>query len=157
MPFFVSISHVSTLRPVVQCPHSRTSATFPLDKGKSPNRLTRDALFPGSSSRRKRKCSQGGSALYDVLESSVETLLVKCPSVQWRPDGLTIHAKKWFLGARFLGSTSHFSHYRVDLALRRPRGQVAAGYPTGFMWAERGCICYVIVYYYVLLHMHHNM
>ena len=25
-------------------------------------------------------------------------------SVQWQPDGLTIHAKKWFLGAGFLGA-----------------------------------------------------
>ena len=25
-------------------------------------------------------------------------------SVYWQPDGLTIHAKKWFLGARFLGA-----------------------------------------------------
>ena len=33
-----------------------------------------------------------------------ETLLVKCPSVQWQPDGLRIHAKKWFLGAGFLGA-----------------------------------------------------
>ena len=33
-----------------------------------------------------------------------EALLVKCPSVQWQPDGLTTHTKKWFLGAGFLGS-----------------------------------------------------
>ena len=25
-------------------------------------------------------------------------------SVQWQPGGLTIHAKKWFLGAGFLGA-----------------------------------------------------
>ena len=25
-------------------------------------------------------------------------------SVQWQPDGLTVHAKKWFLGAGFLGA-----------------------------------------------------
>ena len=25
-------------------------------------------------------------------------------SVQWQPDGLTIHTKEWFLGARFLGA-----------------------------------------------------
>ena len=25
-------------------------------------------------------------------------------SVQWQPNGLTIHAKKWFLGAGFLGA-----------------------------------------------------
>ena len=34
----------------------------------------------------------------------MKALLVKCPSVQWQPDGLTIHAKKWFLGAGFLGA-----------------------------------------------------
>ena len=32
-----------------------------------------------------------GSALYDICKSSVKTLLVKCPSVQRQPDGLTIH------------------------------------------------------------------
>ena len=32
------------------------------------------------------------------------TLLVKCPSVQWEPDGLTIQRRKWFLGAGFLGA-----------------------------------------------------
>ena len=31
-------------------------------------------------------------------------MLVKCPTVQWQPDGLTIHAEKWFLGAGFLGA-----------------------------------------------------
>ena len=25
-------------------------------------------------------------------------------SAQWQPDGLTIHANKWFLGAGFLGA-----------------------------------------------------
>ena len=25
-------------------------------------------------------------------------------SVQWQPDGLTIHTTKWFLGAGFLGA-----------------------------------------------------
>ena len=36
---------------------------------------------------------------------SVEALLVKCPSVQWQPDDLTIHTRKCFLGARFLGAS----------------------------------------------------
>ena len=53
---------------------------------------------------RKGKCSQGGSALYDICWSSVKTLLVKRPSVQWRPDGFPIRTKKWFLGAGFLGA-----------------------------------------------------
>ena len=30
--------------------------------------------------------------------AAVKTLLVKCPSAQWQPDGLTTHTKKWFLG-----------------------------------------------------------
>ena len=29
-------------------------------------------------------------------------------SVRWQPDGLTIHTKKWFLGARFLGAPPFF-------------------------------------------------
>ena len=37
-------------------------------------------------------------------ERETYTLLVKCPSVQWQPDGLTIHTNKWFLGAGFLGA-----------------------------------------------------
>ena len=37
---------------------------------------------------------------------TVKALLVKCPSVQWQPDGLTIHAKRWLLGAGFLGAPS---------------------------------------------------
>ena len=37
-----------------------------------------------------------GSALYDICSPSA--------SVQWQPDGLTIRAKKWFLGAGFLGA-----------------------------------------------------
>ena len=53
---------------------------------------------------RKGKCFQGGSALYDIFWSSVKSLLVKCPSVQWQPAGLTIRAKERFLGAGFLGA-----------------------------------------------------
>ena len=34
----------------------------------------------------------------------MKTLLVKCPAAQWQPDGLTIHTKKWLLGAGFLGA-----------------------------------------------------
>ena len=33
-----------------------------------------------------------------------ETLLVKCPSVQWQPDALTIHPNMWFPAAGFLGA-----------------------------------------------------
>ena len=40
---------------------------------------------------RKKKCSSGGSAIYDTFRSSVKFMLVKCPSGQWQPDGSTIH------------------------------------------------------------------
>ena len=53
--------------------------------------------------------------LCDMFESSVTTLLVKCPSVQWQPDGLTIQANKWFLGARFQGAPP------ISLSLGRPQ------------------------------------
>ena len=47
--------------------------------------------------------SQGGSALYDIFVIFGEnSLLVKCPSVQRQPDGLTVRAEKWLLGAGFL-------------------------------------------------------
>ena len=51
-----------------------------------------------------------GSALCDIFRSSVKTLLVRCPSVLWQPDGLTSRTKKkWFLGAGFLGAPPNFS------------------------------------------------
>ena len=34
----------------------------------------------------------------------MRTLLVKCPSAQWQPDGLTIYTNEWFLDAGFLGA-----------------------------------------------------
>ena len=40
-----------------------------------------------SEHRRKGKCSWGGSDTYDICWSPVKTTLVKCPSVQWQPDG----------------------------------------------------------------------
>ena len=55
------------------------------------------------------------SALYDIWWSSMKALLVKCPSVQWQPDGLTIRANKWFLGAGFLGAPP------ISLTLGTPR------------------------------------
>ena len=60
---------------------------------------------------------KGGSALCDMFLSSATTLLVKCPSVQWQLDGLTIHTKKWVLGAGFLGAPpiSLASDVDVDL------------------------------------------
>ena len=44
----------------------------------------------------------------EVLLRGVGTLRyvvsIEYASVQWQPVGLTIHTKKWFLGARFLGA-----------------------------------------------------
>ena len=43
----------------------------------------------------------------EVLLRGFGTLLyfsLPIASVQWQPDGLTIHTKKWFLGARSLGA-----------------------------------------------------
>ena len=53
---------------------------------------------------RERGSAPKGGRHSTIFLSSVKTLLVKCPSVQWQPDGLTIHTKKWFLGAGFLGA-----------------------------------------------------
>ena len=58
----------------------------------------------GRSSEKGEVLLRGVGTLYDIFQSSVKTLLVKYPSVQWQPDGLTIHTNKWLLGARFLGT-----------------------------------------------------
>jgi hypothetical protein len=54
-------------------------------------------------------------------QPSVKTLLVKCPSVQWQPDGLTIHHNKLFLGAGFLGALpialNYYYYYYYHLLL----------------------------------------
>ena len=47
---------------------------------------------------------KGGRHSAIFFRSSVKTLFVRCPPVQRQPDGLTIHTKKWFLGAGFLGA-----------------------------------------------------
>ena len=47
---------------------------------------------------------RGVGTLRYSLTLSETTLLVKCPSVQWQPDGLTIRTEKWLLGAGFLGA-----------------------------------------------------
>ena len=47
----------------------------------------------------------------EVLLGGVGTLRYSFPPnapVQWQPDGLTIHTKKWFQGAGFLGSPPKF-------------------------------------------------
>ena len=56
----------------------------------------------------------------------MKALLVKCPSVQWQPDGLTIHTQRWFLGAGFPGAPPiSLSNDEPDL----PRDH----------WADRAC------------------
>ena len=54
----------------------------------------------------------------------MKTLLVKCTSVQWQPGGLTIHAKKWFLGAGFLGAPP--ISFTYDLSFRADEPDAAA-------------------------------
>ena len=44
----------------------------------------------------------------------------------WQPDGLTIHAEKWFLGARFLGAPP-VSLRPGDLFVLRDAGNTLAG------------------------------
>ena len=53
--------------------------------------------------RERGSVPKGGRYSMICVRSSVQALLVKCPSVQWQPDGLTIHPEKWPLGAGFLG------------------------------------------------------
>ena len=43
-----------------------------------------------------------GTLRYVLILS--DNLFVKYPCVQWQPDGLTIHTKKWFLGVGYLGA-----------------------------------------------------
>ena len=66
----------------------------------------RSAAAPTGTQR--KGCSQERSALCDMFRSSAKTLLVKCPSVQWQPDGFTIRTQKWLLGAGFLGAPRIF-------------------------------------------------
>ena len=56
--------------------------------------------------------------------SSAKALLGKCPSVQWQPDGLTIHTNKWLLGAGFLQAPPiSLSHWLPDFWQRLSREQ----------------------------------
>ena len=60
---------------------------------------------PDRDRRRGQKMIQSEKG--EVLLRGVGTLRDLFPpnaSVQWQPDGLTIHTKKWFLGAGFLGA-----------------------------------------------------
>ena len=68
-----------------------------------------------------------------VLLRGVGTLRYSFPpnaSVQWQPDGLTIHARRWFLGGRIPRSTSHFSQASA--------GADVAPWPWGLGIRQRG-------------------
>ena len=72
-----------------------------------------------------------GEVKGEVLLRGVGTLRYLFPpnaSVQWQPDGLIIHANKWFLGAGFLGAPP------ISLMSRRvcraARAASARGAPT---------------------------
>ena len=65
----------------------------------------------------------------EMLLRGVGTLQYPFPpnaSVQWQPDGLTIHTKEWFLGAGFLGAP--------PISLR-----VSIGRPGGVARLHNGC------------------
>ena len=62
----------------------------------------------------------------EVLLRGVGTLQTFSPpnaSVQWQPDGLTIHTKKWCSRSRIPRSTSRFSQGRGPRAPRAARGR----------------------------------
>ena len=86
----------------------------------------------------------------------MKTLLVKCPSVQWQPDGLTIHTKRWFLAARFLGAPPHLSHFGTRGALRSRRRRSQNGRPDEARRARTNTmllynmLLYTILYYTIL-------
>ena len=60
-----------------------------------------------------------------------ENYVVKCPSVQWQPDGLTIRTNKWFLGA---GSPGAPPSSLRDASVRLPGEPLA---PTARRRASR--------------------
>ena len=68
------------------------------------HRESRDlVLRPSGAGLRMRRVQSSEKG--EVLLRGVGTLRYVFPpnaSVQWQPDGLTIHTKKWFLGARLL-------------------------------------------------------
>ena len=58
----------------------------------------------------------------------MKTLLVKCPSVQWQPDGLTIHAKQVVPRSQIPRSTSHLSYeVAADAGAAEVPGAAVAG------------------------------
>ena len=43
--------------------------------------------------------------IYIYIYIYMRMIMLLVIMIDWRPDGLTIHAKRWFLGAGFLGAT----------------------------------------------------
>ena len=90
-----------------------------------------------------------------MLLRGVGTLRYFCPpnaSVQGQPDGLTIHAKKWFLGAVFLGAPrisltqSRVSHPRV----RRIRHYMRTCPFARILGSFINILYYTILYYNII-------
>ena len=87
----------------------------------------------------------GVGTLRHFFKSSVKTLLVKCPSVQWQPGGLIIHTKQWFLRAGFLVAP--------PISLNAVRCAPATSLETrleGGVWHLMFCT-YIIIYVYVYI------
>ena len=94
----------------------------------SSQRVTRGRAGPRSPSLGER-----GSAPTRGRHSAI--VFPPSAPVQWQPDGLTIHTKKWFLGAGFLGAPaislipSQVRHARDEAeAARQPRAPEAVNY-----------------------------
>ena len=88
----------------------------------------------------ERRGEGGKSEKGEVLLRGVGTLRHLFPpsaSVQWQPDGLTIHAKKWLLGAGFLG--------KPTISLRRGR---LNGRVDGAFSHRRRCDLYFVLLIY---------
>ena len=84
---------------------------------------------------------RGVGTLRYLLILSESYMLVKCPSVQWQPDGLTIHTTEWFPGAGLLGAPPISLTSR--LALEPPHRNCRVGHPgqrlSDSMPSERSC------------------
>ena len=92
--------------------YSREAPGTSRPRGFSPRefllRETGEALVPFGSKRMRRTAWLPPSEKGEVLLRGVGALRYYFPpnaSVQWQPGDLTIHSKRWFLGAGFLGAT----------------------------------------------------
>ena len=88
-----------------------------------------------------------GSERGEVLLRGIGTLRHFFPqdaSVQWQPDGVTIHPRKWFLGAGFLGAPpvslkglpgrTHCSY--MSICSYRSKQSAGTGLPGPSSWAQ---------------------